>query len=165
MIECSFFPCFCQNGDYNKPIPAQYMEHLNHVVSGSPTFCDPAKPQQWVSSQILLCKKCNNHQTMKIKQLASFSPREEVSVRNCHHWRVFVQGIPIHASTVPALFSPCCSLVGRRESSFSVCCGMMLQQASEALRGTPVLRSSVINVANLPNSTSKLECSPVLDEH
>ncbi|XP_038015562.1 transmembrane protein 201 isoform X2 [Motacilla alba alba] len=53
------------------------MEHLNHVVSGSPTFCDPAKPQQWVSSQILLCKKCNNHQTMKIKQLASFSPREE----------------------------------------------------------------------------------------
>ncbi|XP_030819670.1 transmembrane protein 201 isoform X2 [Camarhynchus parvulus] len=53
------------------------MEHLNHVVSGSPTFCDPSKPQQWVSSQILLCKKCNNHQTMKIKQLASFSPREE----------------------------------------------------------------------------------------
>ncbi|XP_050787377.1 transmembrane protein 201 isoform X2 [Gopherus flavomarginatus] len=66
-----------QNGDYNKPIPAQYMEHLNHVVSGAATFCDPTKPQQWVSSQILLCKKCNNHQTMKIKQLASFAPREE----------------------------------------------------------------------------------------
>lgn len=86
-------------------------------------------------------------------------------VRSCHHWRVFVQGIPIRASTVPALFIPCCSLVSRRESSFSVCCGMMLQQASEALCGTPVLRSSVINVANLPNSTSKLECSPVLDKH
>ncbi|RMB91573.1 hypothetical protein DUI87_31802 [Hirundo rustica rustica] len=75
--NCEQYNGFQENGDYNKPIPAQYMEHLNHVVSGSPTFCDPAKPQQWVSSQVLLCKKCNNHQTMKIKQLASFSPREE----------------------------------------------------------------------------------------
>uniref|UniRef100_A0A8C0VEK5 Transmembrane protein 201 n=1 Tax=Cyanistes caeruleus TaxID=156563 RepID=A0A8C0VEK5_CYACU len=75
--NCEQYNGFQENGDYNKPIPAQYMEHLNHVVSGTPTFCDPAKPQQWVSSQILLCKKCNNHQTMKIKQLASFSPREE----------------------------------------------------------------------------------------
>ncbi|KAL9825215.1 transmembrane protein 201 [Geothlypis trichas] len=75
--NCEQYNGFQENGDYNKPIPAQYMEHLNHVVSGSPTFCDPTKPQQWVSSQILLCKKCNNHQTMKIKQLASFSPREE----------------------------------------------------------------------------------------
>ncbi|XP_030918405.1 transmembrane protein 201 [Geospiza fortis] len=75
--NCEQYNGFQENGDYNKPIPAQYMEHLNHVVSGSPTFCDPSKPQQWVSSQILLCKKCNNHQTMKIKQLASFSPREE----------------------------------------------------------------------------------------
>ncbi|CAM4653537.1 unnamed protein product [Lepidochelys olivacea] len=74
---CEQYNGFQENGDYNKPIPAQYMEHLNHVVSGATTFCDPTKPQQWVSSQILLCKKCNNHQTMKIKQLASFAPREE----------------------------------------------------------------------------------------
>ncbi|XP_027738285.1 transmembrane protein 201 isoform X3 [Empidonax traillii] len=75
--NCEQYNGFQENGDYNKPIPAQYMEHLNHVVSGGTTYCDPTKPQQWVSSQILLCKKCNNHQTMKIKQLASFSPREE----------------------------------------------------------------------------------------
>uniref|UniRef100_A0A8C8S0E1 Transmembrane protein 201 n=1 Tax=Pelusios castaneus TaxID=367368 RepID=A0A8C8S0E1_9SAUR len=75
--NCEQYNGFQENGDYNKPIPAQYMEHLNHVVSGATTFCDPTKPQQWVSSQILLCKKCNNHQTMKIKQLASFAPREE----------------------------------------------------------------------------------------
>uniref|UniRef100_A0A8C9LE71 Transmembrane protein 201 n=1 Tax=Pavo cristatus TaxID=9049 RepID=A0A8C9LE71_PAVCR len=75
--NCEQYNGFQENGDYNKPIPAQYMEHLNHVVSGATTFCDPTKPQQWVSSQILLCKKCNNHQTTKIKQLASFSPREE----------------------------------------------------------------------------------------
>uniref|UniRef100_A0A8D0BSK3 Transmembrane protein 201 n=1 Tax=Salvator merianae TaxID=96440 RepID=A0A8D0BSK3_SALMN len=75
--NCEQYNGFQENGDYNKPIPAQYMEHLNHVVSGAGAIYDPAKPQQWVSSQVLLCKKCNNHQTMKIKQLASFTPREE----------------------------------------------------------------------------------------
>ncbi|KAL7976236.1 hypothetical protein Chor_008333 [Crotalus horridus] len=75
--NCEQYNGFEENGDYNKPIPAQYMENLNHVVSGAGAFYDPTKPQQWVSSQLLLCKKCNNHQTMKIKQLASFSPREE----------------------------------------------------------------------------------------
>ncbi|KAJ6656853.1 hypothetical protein lerEdw1_003184 [Lerista edwardsae] len=75
--NCEQYNGFQENGDYNKPIPAQYMEHLNHVVSGAGASYDPTKPQQWVSSQLLLCKKCNNHQTMKIKQLASFLPREE----------------------------------------------------------------------------------------
>ncbi|XP_042335040.1 transmembrane protein 201 isoform X2 [Sceloporus undulatus] len=75
--NCEQYNGFQENGDYNKPIPAQYMEHLNHVVSGAGAFYDPTKPQQWVSSQVLLCRKCNNHQTLKIKQLASFTPREE----------------------------------------------------------------------------------------
>ncbi|XP_063001590.1 transmembrane protein 201 [Elgaria multicarinata webbii] len=75
--NCEQYNGFQENGDYNKPIPAQYMEHLNHVVSGASAFYDPTKPQQWVSSQVLLCRKCNNHQTVKIKQLASFTPREE----------------------------------------------------------------------------------------
>ncbi|XP_028921439.1 transmembrane protein 201 [Ornithorhynchus anatinus] len=77
--NCEQYNGFQENGDYNKPIPAQYMEHLNHVVSSSsgPSFSDPSRPQQWVSSQVLLCRKCNNHQTTKIKQLASFSPRVE----------------------------------------------------------------------------------------
>lgn len=97
--------------------------------------------------------------------LHSHQGRRWVFIRDCHHWRMFVQGIPIHVSAIPALFIPCCSLTSWRESSFSVCCGMMLQQSSEALCGTPVQRSSLISVANLPNSTSKLECSRVLDEH
>ncbi|XP_044301404.1 transmembrane protein 201 isoform X2 [Varanus komodoensis] len=75
--NCEQYNGFQENGDYNKPIPAQYLEHLNHVVSRASAFYDPAKPQQWVSSQVLLCKKCNNHQTTKIKQLAAFTPREE----------------------------------------------------------------------------------------
>lgn len=67
-----------QNGDYNKPIPAQYLEHLNHVVSSAPSPCAAPQPQQWVSSQVLLCRRCSHHQTTKIKQLAAFTPRDEV---------------------------------------------------------------------------------------
>lgn len=74
--HCEQYNGFQENGDYNKPIPAQYMEHLNHV-SSAPTPRDPAQPQQWVSSQVLLCRRCSHHQTTKIKQLAAFTPREE----------------------------------------------------------------------------------------
>lgn len=65
------------------------MEHLNHVVSGVPSPRDPAQPQQWVSSQVLLCRRCSHHQTTKIKQLAAFTPREEVSTPGWgepNHW-------------------------------------------------------------------------------
>ncbi|XP_030624847.1 transmembrane protein 201 [Chanos chanos] len=72
---CEQYNGFQENGDYNKPIPAQYMEHLNHGVSaGGP---ENPKTLQWVNCQMLLCKKCNNNQTLKIKQLASFVPRDD----------------------------------------------------------------------------------------
>lgn len=67
-----------QNGDYNKPIPAQYMEHLNHGVSGGFPTSETPKTHQWVNCQMLLCRKCNNNQSLKIKKLASFIPRNEV---------------------------------------------------------------------------------------
>uniref|UniRef100_A0A8C9UUL5 Transmembrane protein 201 n=1 Tax=Spermophilus dauricus TaxID=99837 RepID=A0A8C9UUL5_SPEDA len=75
--HCEQYNGFQENGDYNKPIPAQYMEHLNHVVSSVRVPQDPTQPQQWVSSQVLLCRRCSHHQTTKIKQLAAFAPREE----------------------------------------------------------------------------------------
>ncbi|XP_037629083.1 transmembrane protein 201 isoform X1 [Sebastes umbrosus] len=73
--NCDQYNGFQENGDYNKPIPAQYMEHLNHGVSGSlPTT---TKTPQTVTSQMLLCRKCNKNQTVVIKQLASFIPRDD----------------------------------------------------------------------------------------
>ncbi|XP_077007503.1 transmembrane protein 201 isoform X2 [Tamandua tetradactyla] len=75
--HCEQYNGFQENGDYNKPIPAQYMEHLNHVVRSLPNPRTPPQPQQWVSSQVLLCRRCSHHQTTKIKQLAAFTPREE----------------------------------------------------------------------------------------
>ncbi|XP_069803218.1 transmembrane protein 201 isoform X2 [Dendropsophus ebraccatus] len=75
--NCEQYNGFQENGDYNKPIPAQHSEHLNHLVSGGNTIAEATKPQQWVNCGTLLCKKCNNNQSIKIKQLASFLPREE----------------------------------------------------------------------------------------
>ncbi|XP_036901200.1 transmembrane protein 201 isoform X2 [Sturnira hondurensis] len=75
--HCEQYNGFQENGDYNKPIPAQYLEHLNHVVSSAPSPRTPPQPQQWVSSQVLLCRRCSHHQTTKIKQLAAFTPRDE----------------------------------------------------------------------------------------
>ncbi|KAJ8404680.1 hypothetical protein AAFF_G00335430 [Aldrovandia affinis] len=75
--NCEQYNGFQENGDYNKPIPAQYMEHLNHGISAGLPHPDTTKTLQWVNCQMLLCKKCNNNQTVKIKQLASFVPRED----------------------------------------------------------------------------------------
>lgn len=75
--NCDQYNGFQENGDYNKPIPAQYMENLNHGVTGSHSSSEPPKTLQWVNCQMLLCRKCNNNQTSKIKQLASFIPRDD----------------------------------------------------------------------------------------
>ncbi|XP_078094842.1 transmembrane protein 201-like isoform X1 [Mustelus asterias] len=75
--NCEQYNGFQENGDYNKPIPAQYMEHLNHMVTSWATPSQASKIQQWPNGQILFCKKCNNNQPLKIKQLASFVPRDE----------------------------------------------------------------------------------------
>ncbi|XP_059915721.1 transmembrane protein 201 isoform X2 [Gadus macrocephalus] len=74
---CEQYNGFQENGDYNKPIPAQYLENLNHGVSASLPPSDPPRTLQWVNTQMLLCRKCNNNQSSKIKQLASFTPRDD----------------------------------------------------------------------------------------
>uniref|UniRef100_UPI0037E8BD27 transmembrane protein 201 n=1 Tax=Semicossyphus pulcher TaxID=241346 RepID=UPI0037E8BD27 len=75
--NCDQYNGFQSNGDYNKPIPAQHNEHLNHGVSGSLPSSVTPKTQQWVNCEMLLCRKCNSNQSVKIKQLASFIPRDE----------------------------------------------------------------------------------------
>ncbi|KAK2851278.1 hypothetical protein Q5P01_007554 [Channa striata] len=75
--NCDQYNGFQENGDYNKVIPAQHKAHLNHGVSGNVPSSEISKTPQWVNCEILLCRKCNNNQTAKIKQLASFIPRDD----------------------------------------------------------------------------------------
>uniref|UniRef100_A0A665U9S0 Transmembrane protein 201 n=1 Tax=Echeneis naucrates TaxID=173247 RepID=A0A665U9S0_ECHNA len=75
--SCEQYNGFQENGDYNKTIPAQHKAHLNHGISGSLPLSETPKTLQWVNCQMLLCRKCNNNQATKIKQLASFIPRDD----------------------------------------------------------------------------------------
>ncbi|KAJ8257629.1 hypothetical protein GJAV_G00187910, partial [Gymnothorax javanicus] len=75
--NCEQYNGFQENGDYNKPIPAQYFEHLNHGVSPGFSRHESSQKARWVGCQMLLCKKCNNNQALKIRQLATFMPRDE----------------------------------------------------------------------------------------
>uniref|UniRef100_A0A8C9U4S6 Transmembrane protein 201 n=1 Tax=Scleropages formosus TaxID=113540 RepID=A0A8C9U4S6_SCLFO len=74
---CEQYNGFQENGDYNKPIPAQYSEHMNHGTCGKKQLPESPKTLQWVNCQMLLCKKCNTNQALKIKQLASFTAKED----------------------------------------------------------------------------------------
>ncbi|XP_064160692.1 transmembrane protein 201-like [Anguilla rostrata] len=75
--NCEQYNGFQENGDYNKAIPAQYTENLNQGVPAGSPRPETSKTLQWVNCQMLVCRKCNNKQTLKIKQLASFVPRED----------------------------------------------------------------------------------------
>ncbi|XP_019718702.1 transmembrane protein 201 [Hippocampus comes] len=88
--SCDQYNGFQDNGDYNKPIPAQYTEDLNHGVSGSIPTQVTLGTMQWVNSKMLLCRKCNHNQSTKIRLLASFIPKddgnydEEIDAYKCH---------------------------------------------------------------------------------
>ena len=63
-----------QDGDYNKPIPAQYVESLNHPV----TPLRSTATAHSADSLYALCDACNANQLLKVKQLANFVPYNEV---------------------------------------------------------------------------------------
>ena len=67
---------FFQDGDYNKPIPAQRNEALNHPVSPLRPLEGVATPQP--PSYNPLCYTCQQNQLIKVRQLADFVPYNEV---------------------------------------------------------------------------------------
>ena len=70
---------FMQDGDYNKPIPAQWQENLNHPISTDSGDC---KAQAFNTGSDQLCEACNRNQLLKIRQLASYVPYSEVGLRH-----------------------------------------------------------------------------------
>ena len=64
-----------QTGDYNKPIPSQYDDRLNHPIS--------CEREEFISGDNLLCSRCSENQLLKVKQLANFVPYNEVLFLIC----------------------------------------------------------------------------------
>ncbi|XP_078463893.1 transmembrane protein 201 [Lampetra planeri] len=89
--HCEQYNGFREDGDYNKPIPAQHSEYLNHGTptggaweatrssGGAGAGSSGSVVQQWVSSRHLLCRRCAANQQLKIRQIANFTPRSEDS--------------------------------------------------------------------------------------
>ncbi|OWF44063.1 transmembrane protein 201-like [Mizuhopecten yessoensis] len=66
---CDQYNGFKEDGHYNKPIPAQYSESMNHPVS--------CKTDEFISKDTVLCDECSQNQLLKVRQLAAFVPFNE----------------------------------------------------------------------------------------
>ncbi|XP_013417487.1 transmembrane protein 201 isoform X2 [Lingula anatina] len=69
--HCEQYNGFAQDGDYNKPIPSQYYESMNHPMTAVQT------EDAYKDSRSVLCEACSRNQLLKIKQLANFVPCNE----------------------------------------------------------------------------------------
>ncbi|XP_077998575.1 uncharacterized protein LOC144451568 isoform X2 [Glandiceps talaboti] len=80
--HCEQYNGFDEEGDYNKPIPAQRQQNLNHsvVTDYHQQYSEPSNHGN--SSNNLLCEECNRNQLLKVKQLALFVPHSEANFDN-----------------------------------------------------------------------------------
>ena len=72
MMSSYWVVFICQDGDYNKPIPAQYVEDFNYPITPE------RRSDSLNDSSDVLCRRCQTNQLLKIKQLANFTPHHEV---------------------------------------------------------------------------------------
>ncbi|KAH8042091.1 hypothetical protein HPB51_021175 [Rhipicephalus microplus] len=73
--SCEQYNGFKADGDYNKPIPAQFDEALNFTTSSCQSDSPPSSLKLKPDNQ--LCSVCNYHQLIKVRLLANFTPTEE----------------------------------------------------------------------------------------
>ncbi|XP_067946718.1 transmembrane protein 201-like [Watersipora subatra] len=69
---CEQYNGFTKDGGYNKPIPSQHNEDLNYLLN-----CTEKVQQSKVETSNRLCETCTRNQTMKVRQLANFTPTNE----------------------------------------------------------------------------------------
>ncbi|CAN8015906.1 unnamed protein product [Ixodes persulcatus] len=73
---CEQYNGFKEDGDYNKPIPAQYDEALN-FASTAGRLAESSLGSIKLDWDNELCSTCNYHQLIKIRLLADFTPTRE----------------------------------------------------------------------------------------
>ncbi|KAK2169389.1 hypothetical protein LSH36_10g03075 [Paralvinella palmiformis] len=71
--SCEQYNGFSEDGDYNKPIPAQFVEEFNYPVTPI------QQSDSFHSSSDVLCLRCQQNQDLKIRQLANFLPYSEAT--------------------------------------------------------------------------------------
>ncbi|XP_019614140.1 PREDICTED: transmembrane protein 201-like [Branchiostoma belcheri] len=73
--HCDQYNGFQEDGDYNKPIPAQFHEELNYAQVSAVPAPDATPARTWN----ILCPSCNRKQVLKVQQLAEFVPTDEAT--------------------------------------------------------------------------------------
>lgn len=104
--SCDQYNGFKEDGDYNKPIPAQFDEALNFTMTTScqaDSLPTPLRPK----FDSRLCSVCNYHQVIKVRLLANFTPTEE------SQFETEVEQYRQHLEEVYALCLPCETQVKR----------------------------------------------------
>ncbi|KAJ9588229.1 hypothetical protein L9F63_018393 [Diploptera punctata] len=99
--HCEQYNGFFQDGSYNKEIPAQHDELLNHPVQA---VSNKIMKQKLVPTELNgngLCRKCNINQELKIQQLAAFTPVHPA------HYDEEVDQFRQHLERAYRLCSPC----------------------------------------------------------
>ncbi|KAK7094180.1 transmembrane protein 201-like [Littorina saxatilis] len=69
--DCEQYNGFSTDGDYNKPVPAQFTEDINHPIN--------CRAGEFLTRCQYLCHNCQRNQLLKIKQLAAFVPLNEAT--------------------------------------------------------------------------------------
>ncbi|XP_078697460.1 uncharacterized protein LOC144925357 [Branchiostoma floridae x Branchiostoma belcheri] len=100
--HCDQYNGFQEDGDYNKPIPAQYHEELNYAQVSAVPAPDATPARTWN----ILCPSCNRKQVLKVQQLAEFVPTDEAT------YDEEVEAYRWHLEQLHQLCGPCQVAVG-----------------------------------------------------
>ncbi|KAI8488380.1 hypothetical protein Bbelb_339760 [Branchiostoma belcheri] len=100
--HCDQYNGFQEDGDYNKPIPAQYHEELNYAQVSAVPAPDATPARTWN----ILCPSCNRKQVLKVQQLAEFVPTDEAT------YDEEVEAYSWHLEQLHQLCGPCQVAVG-----------------------------------------------------
>ncbi|KAH6933993.1 hypothetical protein HPB50_019382 [Hyalomma asiaticum] len=104
--SCEQYNGFKSDGDYNKPIPAQFDEALNFATASS-CQADSSPAALKLKPDNQLCSICNYHQVIKLRLLTNFTPTEE------SRFETEVEQYRKHLDEVYALCQPCEAQVKR----------------------------------------------------
>ncbi|XP_069700635.1 uncharacterized protein [Periplaneta americana] len=99
--HCEQYNGFLPDGSYNKAIPAQHDELLNHPVHAVSNTVLGKKSTTLETNGNGLCRKCNINQELKVQQLAGFTPV------NPAHYDEEVDEFRRHLERAYRLCSPC----------------------------------------------------------
>ncbi|CAI9741321.1 Hypothetical predicted protein [Octopus vulgaris] len=141
--HCEQYNGFKKDGDYNKPIPAQWSSELNFPISCS--------KEKMVPLSNGLCSACNERQLLKVQQLAVFKPFVEAN------YNKEVNDYKEHLEKIYNLCYKCKLYVQQELEKLDMFLKMKYPQTLSGSALSPASSVSTVSTSTLSQS-SKLSC-------